>query len=62
MKLKKVLQSSALSILALMIIFETPAPANNQPPVSTVFAVVEKRLDIKSANLDQEVSNSSDNQ
>ena len=56
MKLKKVLQLSALSVLALTIIFETPAPANNQPPVSTVFAVVEKRLDIKSANLDQEVT------
>jgi hypothetical protein len=43
-----------LSIIVLLITFHQSASAVNQQAVSIVFAVVEKRLEIKSASLNQE--------
>ena len=56
--LKRVLESIAcgFSILFLLITFEQSSPANNQPPVSTVFAIVVKRIDIKTASVNQEIA------
>jgi len=45
-----------LSILVLLITFEQSAKAGNPPPVATVFAVVVKRLETKSASLNQELT------
>jgi len=56
--LKRVLQAieCGLSTLALLITSQQSAPASNQPPVSTVFAVVIKRLETKGASLNQDVT------
>jgi len=48
--------TSGLSVLVLVITSYQPASASNQPPVSTIFAIVVKRIDTKSANLDQELT------
>jgi hypothetical protein len=54
----KVLQAirCALSVIVLLITSHQSASAANQPAVSTVFAVVVKRLETKSASLDQELT------
>jgi hypothetical protein len=57
MNLKKVFVSIAFSLIFLVLLApETVVLANNQSPVSTVFAVVLKRLDIKTASVNQELS------
>lgn len=57
MKLKKVFVSIAYSLICLVLSApETSVLAHNQSPVSTVFAVVLKRLDTKTASLNQELS------
>src|SRR5262245_41443612 len=47
---------SALSILMLLSTSEQAAPVRNEPPVTTVFAVLLKRVETKSASLNQEVT------
>jgi hypothetical protein len=56
--LKRVLQAIGCgwTILMLLSTSEQAAPVGNQPPVSTVFAVVVKRLETKSASLNQELT------
>jgi len=57
MKLKKVLVSIAYTLIFLALIApEATVSANDQPSVSTVFAVVLKRLDTKNASLNQELT------
>jgi len=58
MKQKKVFVSIAYSVtfLVLLIAPEASALANDQPSVSTVFAVVLKRLDTKNASVNQELT------
>jgi hypothetical protein len=58
MKLKRDLQLivCGLSILVLLATLEQSATANSQPSVISVFAVLEKRLDIKSASPNQELA------
>jgi hypothetical protein len=57
MKLKKVFVSIAYSLICLVpLVPETSVLASNQSSVSTVFAVVLKRLDTKTASLNQELS------
>ena len=45
-----------LSLIVLLSTSHQSAPAANQPAVSTVFAVVVKRLEIKSASVNQELT------
>jgi hypothetical protein len=45
-----------LSLIALLVTSHQPASALNQPPVSTVFAIVVKRLETKTAGVDQELT------
>ena len=55
MKLKKVLVSITYSLIFVVLIApEAAVLANEQPSVSTVFAVVLKRLDTRNASLNQE--------
>src|SRR6476619_4106957 len=57
MKLKKVFVPIAYSLIFLVLIApEAIVLANDQPAVSTVFAVVLKRLDTKNASLNQELT------
>src|SRR5689334_8638171 len=45
-----------LSVLLLLITSHQAASGNNQPAVSTIFAIVEKRIDTQSASLNQELT------
>ena len=45
-----------LSVLLLLITSHQSASGNNQPAVSIIFAIVEKRIDMKSASLNQELT------
>ena len=57
MKLKKLFVSIAYSLIFLALIApEATVLANDQSAVSTVFAVVLKRLDTKNASLNQELT------
>ena len=57
MKLKKLLVSIAYGLIFLALIApEATVSANDQPSVSTVFAVVLKRLDTKNVSLNQELT------
>jgi hypothetical protein len=46
----------AMSILVLLVVYGPPASATNEPSVSTVFAVVVKRLETRTASLNQELT------
>jgi hypothetical protein len=45
-----------LSVIVLLITSQQSAAASNQPAVSTIFAIVVKRIDTKSASLNQELT------
>ena len=46
----------ALSVIVLLITPHQSASGSNQPAVSTIFAIVEKRIETRSASLDQELT------
>jgi hypothetical protein len=45
-----------LSVIVLLITFHQSASGEDQPAVSTIFAIVEKRIETKSASLEQELA------
>jgi hypothetical protein len=45
-----------LSVIVLLITSHQSASGNNQPAISTIFAIVEKRIETRSASLDQELT------
>ena len=47
---------AALSVIVLLITSYQSASGSNQPAVSTIFAIVVKRIEIKSASLNQELT------
>ena len=52
----RVLQAIISGLIVLLIASNQPASANNQPAVTTIFAIVVKRIDTRSANLNQELT------
>ena len=52
----RVLQVIISGLIVLLIASNQPASANNQPAVTTIFAIVVKRVDTRSASLNQELT------